>query len=293
MISILIAKTSDNRLIYANQFHWQKVFCPQCNKPVQFIEKSNTQYFKHINKNYNYNNESLVHKQGKIYLQNFFACGFDTKLEYVITTDQRIDLCAQNKKIKLAIEYQCSPISKKELRRRNDLYLKNNFDTVWIFGINHLKKSLKVKHLQSIVSYSKRWGFYCLFKIPHKKTLILHYNYQIHPANNRVYYSTYEFFDLKELIEFQPKNQMIINVVVNWQRWQIKKLKRPDQQYRQYQNYCYANRINLMNKVKETPLHTVSPIYSSLFCYQQVYKSIAKLPLIDPQVISKCVNREV
>lgn len=122
-----------------------------------------------------------MHLAGKKWLANCFLPFFKVDLEYVWDAEQRLDLFVRKLHWRLAVEYQCSPISKAELAQRNQLYIKKTLRPLWIFGPQHYQQVHNLRHLQIIVSYSLQGGFYVLFKLPQDNFLRLNCHNEIEP----------------------------------------------------------------------------------------------------------------
>lgn len=145
---MLIAYTDKQQLFISYQHSRQALrqfrqqlqfFCPQCQQPVQLkIGKLNIPHFAHITKNCHHRfaeGESELHLQGKIQLFEWLqARGHRVKLEpFLRTLSQRPDLLMQGEHQQIAIEYQCSAITKENWQRRTAGYEKHNIQALWLF----------------------------------------------------------------------------------------------------------------------------------------------------------------
>src|SRR5699024_8199633 len=86
--------------------------------------------------------EGAYHEQGKLILYNWLRKqGFHVKLEhYLPDIKQRPDLFLQIGKKNIAIEFQCVPLSTKEIMKRNAGYHRLQITPIWILGANLYKR---------------------------------------------------------------------------------------------------------------------------------------------------------
>ncbi len=108
------------------QMRKEKFFCPACHERLMIkAGTKNTPHFAHHRKsNCSLSGEGSYHENGKkdIYLW-LHARGYQVTLEhYFPNIKQRADISLEVKKKKIAIEYQCAPISIQEICRRTAGY---------------------------------------------------------------------------------------------------------------------------------------------------------------------------
>ncbi|UQS83275.1 competence protein CoiA family protein [Bombilactobacillus thymidiniphilus] len=299
MIIILIAKNNLGQLIYAVNYQaGMPVFCPDCDRPVELIVRPQQRpYFRH-KVTHRGNNETKVHQQGKNWLADFWRQQGKVRLEAVITSQQRVDVLVQMRNIQLAVEYQCSSISAQQLQRRQQLYLQQGLHGLWIFGPSHYNKASKLVHLQTIMSYTARWGFFVIFKLPQENYLRLQYHYQVHPTSNQLYYQQQKISTVQQLLNFRPVLTSKKIAMINWQNWYQYRQRRPDRQFILLQNWCYQRQINLLQTIKKTSLFAVLPIYKYLACYLTIVRQIpnaqylVEVPLVGDNIIQQCADQE-
>lgn len=299
MTSIFVAQDLTGQLIYAVYYQQQRpLFCPHCQREVEYVGNGQRRpFFRHITKSETKQAESLVHQAGKQWLATFFQPAFQVKLEVFAPPNQRIDVQALSSNMKLAIEYQCSPISRLELSERQQGYQNKNYHPLWIFGPEHYFKAAKLRHLQTILSYSKFWAFYVLFKLPADNFLRLNYNYQMAPHSSRLYWRQVHFTSWQQLWTFRPSLGTYRLKDINWLRWYRQQQRYPSRQFMYLQNQCYQQRINMLHYVKKTPSQTMFPIYRYFPCYTLLLQTLQrtnfqKLPLIEPKVSLRCANQD-
>ncbi len=123
-------------------------FCPHCKTRVQLkIGSLKIPHFAHLTtsncESRFSDGETEQHLLGKEHLyQLIHQLGYQVELESLIPTlKQRPDLLVHTKDNKqIAIEYQCSPISDRNLSMRNNGYLSANIKTIWIPSTPSSKK---------------------------------------------------------------------------------------------------------------------------------------------------------
>lgn len=117
----------------------QHLYCPQCERPV--ILKIGTvmiphfAHVKHSNCSESFaEGETLEHMQAKIQLYSLFERSpYTPQLEPVLRDcAQRPDLYVKDAEQHYVIEYQWTPISKKQLQKRTTNYIKANYPSFWL-----------------------------------------------------------------------------------------------------------------------------------------------------------------
>lgn len=287
---MLVAKNQAGELIYATEYRApQKVFCPQCHQPVQLVVRQQQRpYFRHVVSHIG-NNETSVHLQGKQWLAKWLHEQFSVQLEYVLDPKQRIDVYADNHQFRLAVEYQCSPISSKELATRQQQYLQKGLHPLWIFGPQHYRLKNQLTHSQALLSFNQPWGYYILYKLPRENFLRLCYHFALNPGSRQLFWQMKKIYTWTQLLQFQAPLSHYQIATIDWSQWYLTHCRYPDQQFIQLQNWCYQQRQNLLDWIKKTPSQTVFPIYKYLGCYLPlVYhfniKAISDFPLINSEI---------
>lgn len=125
----------------------QRFICPGCREKVVLkngdIKQKHFAHFKQSACATFSENETPQHLAGKLQLAIYLQQYGDVKIEAVIPEiSQRPDLLMQRGKRQIAVEYQCSPISKQRLEERNNGYLSQNIKVIWILGDNYLAKKM-------------------------------------------------------------------------------------------------------------------------------------------------------
>ncbi|TYC47473.1 competence protein CoiA [Leuconostoc litchii] len=170
---MIIACDIKNRYIQASQADkTADYFCPGCREKV--ILKSGDIKQKHFSHCIGSTcatfteNETLQHLVGKIEIADNVQQYGQIQIEAVLPNIQQrpdILLICENKKI--AIEYQCSPISQQKLNQRNEGYKKENIQVIWILGDNYFKRRMSQA---SIIKFMKDNAL--IFYLPEKKHFV-------------------------------------------------------------------------------------------------------------------------
>lgn len=163
---MLIARNANGELIQAYQASKQKdkngeeYYCPACNGKL-VLKKGNIMiahfaHHQHADCAIFSEGETLPHLKGKqLLLEKFEGEGVKVTLEcWLPELQQRPDLLlvlADGKKI--AVEYQCSPISPADLLARTQGYQKFGYEVWWICGVSYQPGGLKMK--QSVYQFLK------------------------------------------------------------------------------------------------------------------------------------------
>ncbi|RAZ79484.1 competence protein CoiA [Planococcus halotolerans] len=143
---ILVAKTAEQNLIYLTEElnrqdllilrKLHKFYCPDCGSSVLLkIGDIKIPHFAHKSLSVcgSSEQESSLHLQGKILLQQFFITkGIPVEIEsYLPDIRQRADVFVARHTV---IEYQCSPISATDIVRRSAAYSRHGLEFIWIAG---------------------------------------------------------------------------------------------------------------------------------------------------------------
>nr|WP_084226110.1 competence protein CoiA family protein [Planococcus salinarum] len=131
--------------------------------------------------------ESSLHLQGKILLHEFFTSkNFPVELEkYLPEIRQRADLLVGGQ---TAIEFQCSPISAKDVVRRSAAYAGMGVKPTWIFGsreepVNSIQV-IRLMEFQKEMLIHQKWTKYLLLLNPEARQFS-YYSNLFHISGNR------------------------------------------------------------------------------------------------------------
>lgn len=175
---MLIAQTEQSSPVQAINAHRKKsYFCPSCREQVTL--KRGSRMVAHFAHRPNSScqpfseSESQAHLTGKWQLADYFGEG-NVELEpYIKTLAQRPDLLLKRDGRKMAVEYQCSPISVGKLQQRSQGYNSYGMEVVWILGETYLQKITSVRHAEKWLQYSYKLGWYIIFWQTHQQCLII------------------------------------------------------------------------------------------------------------------------
>ncbi|MFO8069059.1 MAG: competence protein CoiA family protein [Alkalibacterium sp.] len=172
---MFIAIDKQCNIIKASDYNYnEECFCPACKEEVIF--KNGSIYQSHFSHRNNSNcktfseGETEEHMEGKLLLYNWFKKEkIEVQLEaFLPALKQRPDLLINYKGINIAIEYQCSPISKEMITSRTRGYKRNGYYVFWILGPK-LKVSEKFNTIHfTYISMDSNERFY-LFQLDQKR----------------------------------------------------------------------------------------------------------------------------
>lgn len=152
-------------------------YCPACKGGLIFKKGTiNQSHFSHKSNSHCQTfseGETAEHMEGKLILYDWFLKeNTDVQLEaFIPELNQRPDLLIHYKETKVAIEYQCSPISIEKIRTRTHGYKKMNITVIWILG-DKLKVSEKVRSTHFSYLTPGLGGNYYLFQLDRGNKMI-------------------------------------------------------------------------------------------------------------------------
>ncbi|MBT2215439.1 competence protein CoiA [Virgibacillus dakarensis] len=153
-------------------------YCPSCQEKV--VIKAGSKMIPHfahrakVNCPSHEGGEGAYHEKGKLMLYKWLK---QQKLnvqleEYLSEIKQRPDLLVTIDNKKIAVEYQCTRISLKEIRKRNEGYRQLGIQPIWIIGANRFKRlsryQIKLDNFlhHFLHQFSKRFPLTLLFFCP-------------------------------------------------------------------------------------------------------------------------------
>lgn len=156
-------------------------FCPGCKERI-FLKNGNQKvaHFSHYRESDCHSfseGETHAHLIGKIKLWEWCKSqGLSVEMEaWLPSLQQRPDLLitlTDSKKI--AIEYQCSPISFKKLKERTEGYHSIGYEVLWICGVEYIPGNRLKDKQTNFYTWSDHFGC-CLTCLDSDKELIIHY----------------------------------------------------------------------------------------------------------------------
>lgn len=183
---MLMAQIGINgQLISANQDSNEKVVCPGCLRPVVRRAGSIRQpYFAHLRHqscDSLAEGETSEHLTGKIQLAQWFSQqGATVSIEEpLLKLHQRPDLLINHR---LAVEFQCSPISNQRLNERQIGYDGGHYQQLWLLGSPYQKKfQLHLTKIAKFIVFHPCYGACVLFWSVAHQCLEVRFNIGIIP----------------------------------------------------------------------------------------------------------------
>ncbi|MDO1605158.1 competence protein CoiA family protein [Lactobacillus sp. YT155] len=255
------ARDSTGQLVYAKLENNQtrEYFCVDCHQQVKLIiTKNNHKYFKHAKVIKISNNETQLHQRAKTILkQEFEKINYNVELEKITQFDQRIDLLAANRSRKIAVEFQNSPISNRNLEERILGYQENGYQNFWLLSLNYYQKKLSNRQLK-FLNYHHDWHWYVLFFDVRRRHYILIYDIYFYGWTNNQSYRRAYFMNLAELRKFSP-TESTREIIIE---------KNPDENFKRF---CYQKQFNYLKQKNQSiklPPVLKYDLVKTLFLYQ-------------------------
>ncbi|SFB84004.1 competence protein CoiA [Alkalibacterium subtropicum] len=209
------ALNKQHHLVTASEYTGERpCYCPGCREEVIFRKgKINQAHFAHKNQSLCQTfseGETVAHIEGKLLLYHWFKKEeIEVELEaYLPEVNQRPDLLIQYNGFSVAIEYQCSPISKETIRSRTEGYNRNNIKVIWILGEKlKVNKALTTRHYEYLSLNTH--GSYHLFQLDGKEE-------QLEVITDIKGYGTRQSFMINR-IDYEDDISCVVNIVER--RW--------------------------------------------------------------------------
>lgn len=185
--------------------------------------------------------ESQQHLTWKWQLARFFKHD-EVRLEpYLSDIQQRPDLLLIQPGKRVAIEFQCSPLSPSKLAARNAGYQKLNVTPVWVLGDYYFQHMKSQSQVALFANWSRKWGWYLLFWHTQTARMELWSQLKI-DLLGRIGYQRYQLTAAGE-------SRFIESRALCFDVWQIKQLRQQityglrfrTHKYMKWQNFCYMH----------------------------------------------------
>lgn len=153
-----------------------KVYCPLCQEPLRIRNgRQVPAHFAHRAQSecVASGGESAEHMAGKLLLQRVGECaGWHTELEVVVGDgSQRIDVLLMQGNRRVALEFQCSPLSQRRIAERTAGYQQLGFDVQWFLGSRYLNNTLAGERMKFATLHDDGLHLqYC--DVPHQKLIV-------------------------------------------------------------------------------------------------------------------------
>lgn len=164
---MLIAVNKQNQYCLADRAGpEEEYFCPACFKPVLLrrgqIKVSHFAHQQRSGCSFLAEGETTTHLRGKLSLFRYFSTFGQVEIEPVLKEiGQRPDLLlVDQNESRLAIEYQCSPLSVKRLHERNAGYQKLGLRVLWLLGPRYLQRRLSGEMIARYLSANQSLWFF-------------------------------------------------------------------------------------------------------------------------------------
>ncbi|KRL04796.1 competence protein CoiA [Liquorilactobacillus oeni] len=232
---MLLALSADGKLVNAVLAQENEYYrCPACHTEL-ILKRGNVKvaHFAHKSKLCSFftEGETVEHLNGKIQLTRIFERESAlVNLEcYLDAIKQRPDLLVQ-KKIELAVEFQCAPLSVKKMVQRSKGYAQKNIRFIWILGERHRLKKRMTQQIAQFIKWLPNIGFYLIYYSVKLRRLELFY--QIQQADYlQPFYLCYATKSFSDLLSFMKRPYKIMYRNLNAKQRSIQIIK--------FQQECY------------------------------------------------------
>lgn len=276
----------NDKLVHANDQidNLNEFKCVDCDQRVALRRGSKKiAYFAHLKNNctFELDNESTEHLTGKMYLKEIFSKYGNSELEvFLPAIKQRADvLVTMNNGKKLAIEYQCSEITKLSVLKRTNGYAKLNIKVLWILGPKYLSKNIT----KALIGRFN--NAYLVFLKENHNGLIIKYNFRIIDFK-KITYQAKNFSDQELFVKFvkdlrSGKFNSLQPIIKNNFKLQTLKINQAlvknKPEWVQIQKMCYVQKLNLAGAPWICHPKTELPPYLKEFNIMWRVKCILKL----------------
>lgn len=258
-------------------------FCPVCNGLVRLKKGEIMQpHFAHVslsNCYYHFENESKEHLNLKAALFRWAKKNEKVEVEAVIPElDQVADILVADR---IALEIQCSPLSKTRLWQRTKQYQQAGYQVIWLLGEKLWLKKTLTPLQKHFLYFSQNMGFH-LWELDEKRSL-LRLKYLIHEdLHGQVQYIEKNFvFEEGELLDIfrlpfqkQPLVSFSAKTDTNICHYIRQQLYYQNPKWMKRQETCYQKGENLLSKSADDFYPQVRPVRADEpFC--QIYQDLS------------------
>lgn len=157
-----IGLNSNDELIHISKVSANTEYhCPTChNKLVIKRSRAGKMFFAHQRNSANLHGETIEHQEGKRQIFEWaHSNGWHPRLElYLSEIDQRPDVLITVNNQRIAIEFQCSPLTLAQIEKRNNGYQSQNIKVYWFLGKRYRRKLHPMKVAQFTQMYQGKLG---------------------------------------------------------------------------------------------------------------------------------------
>lgn len=225
---MLYAQSENQKIVNAKQAtRGKKYLCPGCKNRVTLRQgQVKVPHFAHQKFQCNVfsEGESKEHLHGKNILMKMAQQQYEkVELEaYLSDLKQKPDLLINNK---IALEFQCSPITVEKMVARSKGYEKKNLRYFWFLGQRHRLKRKMTQQIAQFLHWHPNLGFYLIYVDVERKKLSINYNIQMADFLDVKFrsYETSSFSGLKVLFN-QKKLSNYYSLNIRQQSLQMQRL---------------------------------------------------------------------
>ncbi len=189
----------------------QHYFCPKCGERVILnTNQKQLQYFSHQPCKYG-TGETEKHRNGKIILGEWLElAGYQTTLELTMENyEQRADVLCEDEHQKIVVEYQCSPITAKELTKRDLGYQQLGYQSLWVLGERYYIQEQMNDTLAYCMLHHPHLDYFLVFLV--ENHIILKTHLQLDNYTKKLNYQEYilplKKYHAKKLLNFFLKSK--------------------------------------------------------------------------------------
>lgn len=135
-------------------------YCPDCHQELVIRHrKGGDIFFAHYDPNHEQSGESVEHLTGKQQIYEWASShGWNPRLEvYLPTIDQRADVLLIINGQRVAIEFQCSPLTIEQIQERNEGYATEKITVKWLLGQRYQRK-LRPQKIAQFTQFHNQFG---------------------------------------------------------------------------------------------------------------------------------------
>lgn len=234
------------------QMRTEKFYCPGCHQAVRLKNGPIlSAHFAHISGDVCESfseGETEEHLKGKKIIAEWCErSSIPYELEaYLPKLKQRPDLLIDKR---LAIEFQCSPLSLERFKERTEGYLSNGYEVIWVLGRRYFLGERLATLQKAAMTYHVNRGLVVWQLDIEKQEMICNYNIQRQLVTGKLFYNKTIFrvdkIDSQTLTHYmmsmtKPKTIQFSKSELNEVRLElIRKLVRKDSQLLKVQSACY------------------------------------------------------
>lgn len=257
---MLIALDTKKELVTAEEHlsKAKKYYCPSCKQPVHLkignVIRPHFAHFKNSACDVFSEGETEEHIQGKIQLYKWLKkLGIKIEMEaYLPELRQRPDLLVFLGSQKIALEFQCSPISVEKVIERSLGYLDAGYKVIWILG-NKFKYASKLTAFQKVcLTNIKNKLVLCSYDVT-KRELKYCYNFRMNQKQKmKCFRKKIKWGNRIELELGKHQTSRTNKINIKEEHFKLlKKLRYPRESLKPFVELLYRNKQTIISMPKE------------------------------------------